>query len=303
MSNTASTPSEVSPKSGYHYGWVMYFIIIHVVSVYGVYYTPTAAWQTNVFSVSYYFYGHLSITILAHRYYAHKTFQFVAVWLHYVFLFGFCAVVQGPILWWAGKHMAHHTFADQPGRDPHTPNDGFWWAHMGWLLSHQGLSAPRQVTTFLPREGNKEKPGDPKMRFAPGRWQSASPTRAFFLGVFAAFVVPTLICSLWGDPLGGLLVGGFARLLFQYHFTWIVNSLGHYWGEREGGSSTNQVGVFGKVLAVMTVGESNHAGHHSEALHYRIGRKPGQIDPGAWVIERLAWLGLVSDLKGASTTT
>ena len=30
-------------------------------------------------------------------------------------------------------HRIHHQRSDQPG-DPHSPRDGAWWAHMGWLL-------------------------------------------------------------------------------------------------------------------------------------------------------------------------
>ena len=38
----------------------------------------------------------------------------------------------GPINW-VVTHRIHHAHTDVPG-DPHTPRDGGWWAHMGWIL-------------------------------------------------------------------------------------------------------------------------------------------------------------------------
>lgn len=87
-----------SPKAavGYHAGWVSYFAVVHLVGIYGTYYALTSVlWQTVLFTIVYYFYGHLSITILAHRYYAHKAFRFVAKWLHWLFIVGFMVVGQG----------------------------------------------------------------------------------------------------------------------------------------------------------------------------------------------------------------
>ena len=30
-------------------------------------------------------------------------------------------------------HRIHHQKSDQPG-DPHSPREGAWWSHMGWIL-------------------------------------------------------------------------------------------------------------------------------------------------------------------------
>ena len=45
------------------------------------------------------------------------------------------AAQKGP-LWWAGNHRDHHRYADTD-RDPHSPQQGFWWSHIGWILSRQ----------------------------------------------------------------------------------------------------------------------------------------------------------------------
>src|ERR1700704_3526518 len=35
-------------------------------------------------------------------------------------------------------HRVHHQNPDHEG-DPHTPHDGTWWAHAGWILSGRAL--------------------------------------------------------------------------------------------------------------------------------------------------------------------
>jgi len=69
-----------------------------------------------------------------HRYFCHRSyetgriFQFVLGWL------GAAAAQMGP-LWWASHHRHHHREADTEG-DVHPPGvKGFFWAHMGWIMS------------------------------------------------------------------------------------------------------------------------------------------------------------------------
>jgi fatty-acid desaturase len=62
--------------------------------------------------------------------------------LEYFFaLFGTLALQGGPIFW-VGTHRIHHKKSDQRG-DPHSPRDGAWWAHTGWIL----FSEPDQIDT------------------------------------------------------------------------------------------------------------------------------------------------------------
>ena len=52
---------------------------------------------------------------------------FVLAWI------GCMSLQKGP-LWWAAHHRNHHRFSDTE-RDVHSPKRGFWWSHMGWILS------------------------------------------------------------------------------------------------------------------------------------------------------------------------
>ena len=45
--------------------------------------------------------------------------------------------MQGDPIEWASSHRYHHLHTDTP-LDPHSPYEGFWWSHMGWLLEQWG---------------------------------------------------------------------------------------------------------------------------------------------------------------------
>ena len=47
------------------------------------------------------------------------------------------ALEGGPIFWVA-THRVHHQNSDQEG-DPHSPRDGGFWAHMGWIITGKAL--------------------------------------------------------------------------------------------------------------------------------------------------------------------
>src|SRR5262249_6174793 len=74
----------------------------------------------------------LSITAGYHRYFAHRGFKTSRVFQFLLALVGTSATQKGP-LWWSGGHRRHHKYSDQPG-DMHSPREGFWYAHQGWIL-------------------------------------------------------------------------------------------------------------------------------------------------------------------------
>ena len=53
-----------------------------------------------------------------------------------------CGLVtwQGDPLEWVSAHRYHHQHCDTP-QDPHTPHEGFWHSHMGWLLDDKATTA------------------------------------------------------------------------------------------------------------------------------------------------------------------
>ena len=92
------------------------------------------------------------ITAGYHRYFAHaayrtsRRFQFALAWL------GAAAAQKGP-LWWAGHHRNHHLYSDTE-KDIHSPSrEGFWWSHVGWILSDRFDAIEWGSITLSPRGG------------------------------------------------------------------------------------------------------------------------------------------------------
>ena len=76
------------------------------------------------------------ITAGYHRYFAHRTYKTSRAFQLVLAILGVAAMQKGP-LWWAAHHRDHHRFSDRPG-DPHSPRlGGFFWAHIGWILSNE----------------------------------------------------------------------------------------------------------------------------------------------------------------------
>src|SRR3954452_15098044 len=64
-----------------------------------------------------------------HRLLTHRSYR-TPRWIeHFLAVCGALALQGGPIFW-VGAHRLHHQNADSPG-DPHSPRDGWWWAHAG----------------------------------------------------------------------------------------------------------------------------------------------------------------------------
>ncbi|MBY0398727.1 acyl-CoA desaturase, partial [Myxococcota bacterium] len=75
------------------------------------------------------------ITAGYHRYFSHRAFKTSRAFQFVLALLGCAATQKGP-LWWASHHRRHHAFSDQPG-DTHSPREGFWWAHQGWIFDRR----------------------------------------------------------------------------------------------------------------------------------------------------------------------
>ena len=212
-----------------------------------------------------------------HRLFAHRTYRACSAIRLLYLLFG-AASFQGPALRWASDHRLHHARTDLD-EDPHNIRKGFWWAHMGWLFY--------RTETNLDRAPDLVE--DPLVRFQ----------ERFYLplGTLFGFVLPTLIASAWGDPLGGLLLGGFLRLLVQYHATFAINSVAHTVGRRP--YSTDTSARDSVLTAILTLGEGYHNFHHRFPGDYRNGILARHFDPTKWWVWALSKAGLAWGLRRA----
>jgi stearoyl-CoA desaturase (Delta-9 desaturase) len=110
-------------------------------------------------------------------------------------------------------------------------------------------------------------------------------------------LLPMANGALWGDAWGGLLIGGFLRLIVQYHATFATNSLAHTLGARDYDRSTSARDHF--ITALFTFGEGYHNFHHRFENDYRNGVRPWHFDPTKWLIFSLSCIGAARNLRRA----
>lgn len=233
-------------------------------------------WEPVLLAVTYTLVG-LSITAGYHRCFSHKSYAaHPAVQAFYLF-FGSWAL-QNSALHWSADHRNHHRFVDRD-QDPYNIQRGFLWAHILWIFYKQ--PANRTFDNAKDLLAN---------RLVMLQHRIAGP-----LGVIAGLGIPTLIGAAFGRPLGGLLWGGFLRIVVIHHTTFFVNSIAHLWGTRPYTEENSARDSW--ALALVTNGEGYHNFHHRFPSDFRNGIRWWQWDPTKWLIQGLRGVGLARDLR------
>ncbi len=212
------------------------------------------------------------VTAGYHRYFSHRSFK-TSRWFQFVIAFMAMSSSQKGVLWWAAHHRHHHRYSDED-EDVHSPTlFGFFWAHIGWILS--------------------DKYND---------------TRLHYIGDFAKFpelrwldkyylVAPTVLgVVLWLIGGWGLFAWGFClSTVMLWHGTFTINSLSHLFGNRR--YETTDTSRNNWLLALVTLGEGWHNNHH----HYMAAARQGfywwEVDITYYGLKLLNALGLIRDLR------
>ena len=91
------------------------------------------SWRALLVSVLLYWVSvGLGISMGYHRLHTHRSYKLPRALEYFLAFCGTLSLEGGPIFWVA-THRIHHQYSDKPG-DPHSPREGAWWAHIGWLL-------------------------------------------------------------------------------------------------------------------------------------------------------------------------
>src|SRR5690554_4300912 len=83
----------------------------------------------------------LGITAGYHRLWAHRAYEATLPLKIILMIMGTFAV-QNSILFWASGHRTHHRHVDDVDKDPYSINNGFWYAHLGWMLRDYPAAEP-----------------------------------------------------------------------------------------------------------------------------------------------------------------
>ncbi len=222
----------------------------------------------------------MSICAGYHRFFSHKSYEASAPVQVFYAIFGAMAA-QNSILWWSSSHRIHHQYVDRDW-DPYNIKRGFWWAHVLWVFyRHDAPDAESNAVDLLK---------NPIVQWQ-NRWYR-------FILIAVGFGLPTLIGAMFGDPLAGLLWGGFLRLAVIHHTTFFVNSLAHFVGKPTYNAEVSARDNWG--VALLTLGEGYHSFHHRFPADFRNGIRWYHWDPAKWFIASLRFVGLASDLRSAT---
>jgi len=227
----------------------------------------------------------MGITIGFHRLVTHRSFTTV-VWVRWLLLILGSMAVEGDVVYWVATHLEHHAKSDREG-DPHSPRDGFWHAHIGWMLG---------AFTASPAVYARHLRQDRLVQFM---------SRTFFGWVAVSLALPALLDG-WlsqSSPGGfgtgcwhGLLWGGLVRICLTHHVTWSVNSICHTFGQRPF-AATRDTSRNNWVVGVLAFGEGWHNNHHafpSAAYH---GFSWWQVDLSAYLIRLLKVVRLATRVQ------
>jgi stearoyl-CoA desaturase (delta-9 desaturase) len=241
------------------------------------------SWSILLFFVALFSISNLVITVGYHRYFSHRSYDAHPV-LEFLMAIVGAGALQGSILVWGTDHRRHHRAVDT-GDDPYNINQGFWHAHMGWMIFKEDSKYSGKFAPDLAK--NKI------IMFQHNHYVA--------LATLMGFVTPALLGWALGFGFwGGLLIGGVLRIVLTQHSTFFINSLCHTIGRRP--YSENISARDSLIMAFLTFGEGYHNYHHQFQIDYRNGIKWYHWDPSKWSIKLFALLGLASRLRkvGAS---
>src|ERR1700727_1928591 len=107
------------------------------------------SWEAlAAFVVLWIFGQNVGIAMGYHRLLTHRGYA-VPRWLEYAIATCGTMALQGGPIYWVGAHRLHHQLTDKPG-DPHSPRDGKWWSHMGWILHGSLHSETTMLSRYAP---------------------------------------------------------------------------------------------------------------------------------------------------------
>jgi stearoyl-CoA desaturase (Delta-9 desaturase) len=245
------------------------FALLHLaaLSVVAVPFHPSLlAWLAGSYLVRMF-----GVTAGYHRYFSHRSYRLGRAAQCAMAVLAQTSAQKG-VLWWAAHHRDHHRHADRPG-DVHSPRDGFWWAHLGWILDTRFDDYdPRRVADFA--------------RYPELRWLDRHhwvPTVGFAAAIWIAGGPAAFA---WGYLLATVAI---------YHATFAINSVAHVWGMRRFDTADDSRN--NPVLALLTLGEGWHNNHHYCRSSCRQGVRWWEIDLTYAGLRLLATLGVASGLR------
>jgi stearoyl-CoA desaturase (delta-9 desaturase) len=261
-------------ESGVVWSTTIFMVIFHLGAIAALFFF---SW-TNliVAAVLYILAVNFGIGMGFHRLLVHRGYQVPKIVEYFLTVCGTLALEGGPIAWVA-THRVHHQHSDHLG-DPHTPQEGTWWAHMGWLLTGRQLNRETEALAHYAPDLARDRV---QVWLSKYHWVPLT-----ILGI-GLLLVGTLTGGIRAG-VGLFLWGIFLRVTLGLHATWLVNSATHLHGGRRFATRDDSRNSW--WVALLTGGEGWHNNHHHNPVSARHGLAWYELDPnyyGIWIMKKL----------------
>jgi len=265
----------VLPSQRLNWLTTIVLVLIHAGAIAAFFNFTWTAFAVSVFL--YWMCTGLGISMGYHRLHTHRSYQ-VPRWMEYFFAICGALTLEGGPLFWVAVHRLHHQKSDQPG-DPHSPRDGAFWSHMGWIL----FGETKHNNTRL------------MAKYAPDVAR-----HKFYLWLNNWHWLPAVFLTVLLYVVGGwpmMLWGSFFRIAFGLHATWAINSATHMFGARRFTTRDDSRNVW--WIALFTFGEGWHNNHHAHPTSARHGLAWYEFDLSWIQIKLLDMFGLAKKIQVA----
>jgi len=266
----------------------LYISLVHYWASFGLLRLHVVQWQTLLWAFLLWPISGLGITAGVHRLWSHRSYD-AKLPVRVFLMLANSIANQGSIFHWARDHRVHHKHSEEDA-DPHNATRGFFFAHIGWLYvkKHPAVVEAGKKLNFddLSADGTVMF----QKRFDP------------WFALFMCYVFPALVAKhFWGEAFWpAFWVAGALRYCVVLHFTWLVNSAAHFWGDHpydfESWPAENP------FVSLAAIGEGWHNWHHKYPFDYAASEFgiTSQFNPTKLFIDGCAALGLVTNRKRAT---
>jgi fatty-acid desaturase len=274
IENLASDSQTLQQSRSPHFHWFLAFwlVIFHAGAIAALFFFSWKA--VAAAAILWVLAQNVGIAMSYHRQLTHRGYT-TPKWVEYVMAVCATLALQGGPIFWVAIHRLHHQLTDKPG-DPHSPRDGKWWSHMGWMLQGSLHNHNKLLNRYVPD----------LMRDPFYKWLSRFhwvPLMLVGIGLFFAGGWPWV---LWGV---------FFRVTMGLHVTWLVNSATHIWGSRR--FNTHDDSRNSWWVALLSGGEGWHNNHHAHPVSASHGMAWYELDFNYWLIRGLGLVGLAKRIK------
>jgi stearoyl-CoA desaturase (delta-9 desaturase) len=235
--------------------------IIFILGIASIFTGAASAWWLLLVYPAWFLFGHIGFGIFIHKYYCHESFETYPWIAKLGAYFGMLSGTGSPLMLRVLHQGYHHKYSDTD-KDPHSPEQGFWWSYFLWLNHKWNFKKMWLVKDMIK---------DPVLKFFHKQYYK------IYWGTFL------LLCLIdWRLAVFSIS----AATVIEFHLSGLINTWGHiphkgsYQNYPDCGDTSQNVPWFNWF----TLGLGLHNNHHARPWEYNYAHKPGEIDFAKWFI-------------------